>query len=247
LSKKRLLGENFFIEDMDTTIQVLENKISQHKFEHLMFSTGYRFSRSLFSKKIKSIYKKATMIIPEGKSMRWALGIKNKIATNRITQIDTFINLVRGSLKNEQTLFLLGSKKDTLSTAIGKLQQSFKGIKIVGSHPGYFSKKREKDILEAIKKLSPAILFVGTGFPHQEIWIQKNKKYFPNSVCIGIGNSFELSAGSEKRAPVKLRKWGLEGFYRFLKKPIRFIRIFPLLIFIFLVMKEKTFRRFKKK
>lgn len=232
---------------MGAIIEELENKIDQKQFAHLIFSTGYRFSRTLFSKKIKNIYKKSSIIIPEGKSMRWALGIKNNISTNRITQIDTFINLVRSSLQKEQTLFFLGSKKETLSIAISKLQQSFKGIKIVGSHPGYFSIKREKDILEAIKKLSPALLFVGTGFPNQEIWIQKNKKYFPNSICIGIGNSFELSAGTEKRAPVILRKWGIEGFYRFLKKPLRFTRLFPLSIFIFLVIKEKITRKFRKK
>ncbi len=232
---------------MDMAIQSLENRINQKQYAHIIFSTGYRFSRSLLSKRIKKIYKKASVIIPEGKSMRWALGIKNKIHTNRITQIDTFINLVRNSLENEQTLFFLGSKKETLSIAISKLQQSFKGIKVVGSHPGYFSKKREKDILEAIKKLSPAILFVGTGFPQQELWILKNKKYFPNTVCIGIGNSFELSAGTTKRAPIKFRRWGIEGFYRFFKKPQRIIRIFPTTIFIFLVLKDKILRKIRKK
>jgi N-acetylglucosaminyldiphosphoundecaprenol N-acetyl-beta-D-mannosaminyltransferase len=82
------------------------------------------------------------------------------------------------------------------------------------------------------------ILFVAYGAPRQEKWIAENLPKIPVKVAMGVGGAFDFIAGRKKRAPLTLRRLGLEWFWRLAQEPQRFPRIlnatvkFPLLVFL---------------
>jgi len=71
-------------------------------------------------------------------------------------------------------------------------------------------------------------VFVALGVPRQEKWITENLDKFSKGVFIGVGGSFDVIAGTVKRAPVIWQKLNLEWLYRLLRQPSRFIRMLVL-------------------
>lgn len=84
------------------------------------------------------------------------------------------------------------------------------------------------------------ILFVAFGSPKQEIWIAENLDKLPVKVAIGVGGAFDFVSGKVKRAPVWVRKIGLEWLFRLILQPWRIKRQLRLFKFVFLVLGEKV-------
>ncbi len=98
-----------------------------------------------------------------------------------------------------------------------------------------------EETLEKINKAQPDILFVAFGMGKQEKWIYENLAKMPSvKVAMGVGGSFDFIAGKAKRAPLFLRRLGLEWLYRLVQEPKRIGRIFNATFkFIYLYFKSK--------
>ena len=83
-------------------------------------------------------------------------------------------------------------------------------------------------------------MLAALGVPKQEIFINKYKNEFENTMFVGVGGSFDVWAGNVKRAPLIFRKVGCEWLWRLIKEPSRFNRMFPTLpLFVFKVIINK--------
>ena len=116
------------------------------------------------------------------------------------------------------------------------MKRAFPGIEIVGVSDGYFSKEEEEKLIERIRMAHPHYLFVGMGVPKQEKWIYGNKEKLRVPVMMGVGGSFDVWAGDIKRAPLLLRKMGLEWLYRALLEPWRLRKVLKLYRFALLLI-----------
>ena len=58
----------------------------------------------------------------------------------------------------------------------------------------------------------------------QEEWIDRNLKKLKVGMVMGVGRSFDYYSGDLKRAPMMLRKMGLEWLYSLVKEPKRWRR-----------------------
>ena len=66
---------------------------------------------------------------------------------------------------------------------------------------------------------------LGLGAPRQEIWLARHRSALPGvRVLIGVGATIDYEAGEVRRAPVWMRKLGLEWSYRVLTEPRRYGR-----------------------
>ena len=93
--------------------------------------------------------------------------------------------------------------------------------------------------IQQVNQSHPDILFVAFGMGKQEKWIYENLNKMPNvKVAMGVGGSFDFISGKVKRAPLFLRRLGLEWMYRLIQEPRRFVRIFNATVkFCYLVIK----------
>ncbi len=67
------------------------------------------------------------------------------------------------------------------------------------------------------------IVWVGLGAPKQEKWMNAHKDKI-NAVMMGVGAGFDFHGGTIKRAPVWIRKIGLEWLYRLCMDPKRLFK-----------------------
>lgn len=88
-------------------------------------------------------------------------------------------------------------------------------------------------------KMSADILFVAFGSPKQEKWIYENLPKMSVNVAIGVGGAFDFVSGRVRRAPVWVRKIGLEWLFRLIIQPWRIKRQMALPKFVLLVIAER--------
>ena len=131
--------------------------------------------------------------------------------------------------------------RENIEKAAVNLREKYPGLKIAGTHHGYFDVITETEVIAAVRKATPDILFVGLNVPFQEKWINTNLTALGVHVVIGIGGSFDVISGKIKRAPVAMQKIGLEWFWRLLLEPWRIKRIILLPVFIAQVYRQKWF------
>jgi N-acetylglucosaminyldiphosphoundecaprenol N-acetyl-beta-D-mannosaminyltransferase len=63
-------------------------------------------------------------------------------------------------------------------------------------------------------------LLVALGAPKQELWIHNNRDRLQTvKVAIGVGGAFDFWSGSVLRAPVFVRRLGLEWIWRLFQEP----------------------------
>jgi N-acetylglucosaminyldiphosphoundecaprenol N-acetyl-beta-D-mannosaminyltransferase len=118
-----------------------------------------------------------------------------------------------------RTVYLLGARPDAVAACRDRLLRDHPRLKIVGFHHGYFAPGEEEAVVAHINACRPDILLVGFGTPLQEEWISRNARRLDAGVCMAVGGLFDFLSGTFARAPVWMRRAGIEWLFRFLKDP----------------------------
>ncbi|MEK4607260.1 WecB/TagA/CpsF family glycosyltransferase [Geobacillus sp. FSL W8-1251] len=102
--------------------------------------------------------------------------------------------------------------------------------------------------INIIKEFNPDILLVSIGSPKGELFIYQNLEKLKVPLSIQVGASIDFIAGTVKRAPLWMQKYGLEWFYRFLKEPKRlFKRYFVNDSYFFLLIIKEIYSIYLKR
>lgn len=121
-------------------------------------------------------------------------------------------------------VYFFGAKPGVAERAAHLLEDRIPGLKVVGSHDGYFQPDQETDVVAEIASASPGLLYVGLGNPAQERWIVRNLDATGAKVAVGVGAFFDFQTGEVKRAPGWMNRIGLEWVHRLFKEPKRMWR-----------------------
>ncbi|MGB9553031.1 MAG: WecB/TagA/CpsF family glycosyltransferase [bacterium] len=179
---------------------------------------------ALKDKDLMLALKKALFVIPDGIGITWALKRYYHFKPQRIPGIELAEELVKICSKENLPIFLLGSRPEIAEKAAKSFQRAFPNIKIAGFHHGFFKEEETQELWKEIERSKAALLVVGMGVRKQEKFLFS----VPQTVYrlgITVGGALEIWAGAKKRAPIWMRKYGLEWLYRIFKEPKRITRL----------------------
>lgn len=199
-------------------------------------------------KNLRNLLNKGDLIIPDGIGLIYGSRIQKRPLKERVTGFDTSIKLLEIGNEKGYSIYFLGGKDGIARDAAKNVKEKYPNIKIAGFHHGYFKgshlglkdEKEEREIINSINEKNPDIIFVGLGFPKQEIWIDANRDKLKGKVIIGNGGVMDILSGNAKRAPEIYQKLGLEWFYRLMKEPSRIKRQLVLPKFMLQVLFNKN-------
>ncbi len=155
----------------------------------------------------------------------------------RVPGIEFAAGLMAGLAAKGKKLYLLGGKPGVAEQAAGRLQTTYPGLVIAGTHDGYF--KDDAAVAEEIRKTGADVVFVCLGAPKQELWMKKFGPATGAHLLCGLGGSLDVFAGVVERAPKFWSDHGLEWFYRLCREPRRIGRMMKLPLFLVHVRQEK--------
>jgi len=135
---------------------------------------------------------------------------------------------IESTAVNEYVLKELIAKKIPIAIIGGNFDENFireeaskRGINLVCYINGFFDDKKSDMIVKDLEITNAQVLFVGMGVPKQELFAEKLSMYLQNKVIICVGLFFEYYFCTAKRAPVFIRKIGLEWMFRLTTEPGR--------------------------
>ncbi|MHC9532224.1 WecB/TagA/CpsF family glycosyltransferase [Dellaglioa sp. L3N] len=191
----------------------------------------------------KEILTQADYITPDGIGIVKGSAILGTPMPERITGFDTLISLLKWADNQQKSIYLVGAAESVIQKVVKTISADYPNINLAGFHNGYF--KDDQAIVDAIKKSQPDFIFVATGFPNQEKFIQRNRQV-SDSIWMGVGGSFDVLAGTVNRAPQFWQNHHIEWLYRLFQEPSRFIRMLAIPHYLILIYKEKFFGHKKK-
>ncbi|MDD5131921.1 MAG: WecB/TagA/CpsF family glycosyltransferase [bacterium] len=189
--------------------------------------------------RLKEVFAKSALVVPDSIGMIMAGRILGHPLMERVPGIDLMYETFALCQQEGYSIYLLGAKPGVSAQAAENIRRQFPGIKITGTHHGYFNVQEESRVIEEIKNLQPEVLFVGFNIPHQELWIAEHLNALAVPVAVGIGGSFDVISGRIKRAPAAMQQAGLEWLWRTIVEPWRVKRIMLLPSFLCKVYQQK--------
>lgn len=167
------------------------------------------------------------LLLPDGISIVLAVQLLQGKKIRKIAGEDLFryemqrVNAIKGKC------FFLGSSESTLKLIEAKANVEFPDLQIHVYSPPYkttFTEQENRDMIEAVNKVEPDVLFVGMTAPKQEKWAFEHfDKLKVGHVCC-VGAVFDFYAGTFRRAPLWMIRMGAEWLYRLLSEPRRMWR-----------------------
>lgn len=190
---------------------------------------------------LRQLINSADLVTPDGTGVLIAAKLRGTPLPERVSGVDICHSLCELAARDGYTIFLLGAAPGVAEEAGEKLQAKFPGLKVAGTHHGYFKPEEETDIVSMVAASGARVLFVAMGIPRQEKFIRRHLDKLNVGVAMGVGGSLDVLSGRIQRAPVWMQKHGLEWFYRLCKDPSKISKVALLPRFFAMALKEKWF------
>ncbi|MFI5273486.1 MAG: WecB/TagA/CpsF family glycosyltransferase [Ktedonobacterales bacterium] len=180
----------------------------------------------------------AALVVPDGAGVVWAGGLRA-----RVTGVDLLEAFAGVAAAHGYRLYLLGGAPGVAEVAAARLVARHRGLVVASSARGTPDIAERATQAARIRDARADVVFVAFGSPAQELWIADARGALGAAVAIGAGGALDFVAGRVPRAPVWLRRHGLEWLYRLARQPWRWRRMLALPRFVVAVWAERLGQR----
>jgi N-acetylglucosaminyldiphosphoundecaprenol N-acetyl-beta-D-mannosaminyltransferase len=164
------------------------------------------------------------LINADGQPVIWVSALLQVPMKERVTGIDLFDVLIARCAERGFRPYLVGARQEIVAKTVDVLKGKYPKLQLAGWRNGYWSADEEPTVVQEIKKARPDVLCMAVGSPKQELFLHKWKKEMQVPFVMGVGGSFDVTAGVLKRAPRWMQDAGLEWLFRLAQEPRRLWR-----------------------
>jgi N-acetylglucosaminyldiphosphoundecaprenol N-acetyl-beta-D-mannosaminyltransferase len=192
---------------------------------------------------LRDVYADAPLVLADGWPVVLAARLLRKRLPERVAGSDLVPALCEAAQATGRPLklFLLGAMPGVGDRARANIERRWPLVQVTGvySPPLGFEKgdAENANILRQIADAQPDVLVVGLGAPKQELWVHRHRDAIAAPAALCVGATIDFLAGEKKRAPMWMRRLGLEWLHRAASEPKRLARryardawIFPQLV-----------------
>lgn len=181
----------------------------------------------------------ADLNVADGVGLRLAATWLGQPLRERVTGSDGIFHLSAHCAQRGYRPFFLGAAPGVAEAAAERLAAGNAGLQVAGAYAGSPRIEDEDEVVARVRATAPDLLFVAYGVPAEERWIARNRERLGVPVMIGVGGAFDFVAGVTRRAPVWMRRAGLEWLHRLVHEPWRWRRQLALPRFVALVIAQR--------
>jgi N-acetylglucosaminyldiphosphoundecaprenol N-acetyl-beta-D-mannosaminyltransferase len=185
------------------------------------------------------ILNRGDLNVADGVGVILAARLLGRPLQQRVTGSDGIYELASHSARRGYRVFLLGAAPGVAEMAALELQKAYRELQVVGTYAGSPHAHDSEEVIGQVRAAAPDLLLVAYGVPAEEKWIASNRVRLGVPVMIGVGGTFDFVAGVTRRAPVWMRRVGLEWLYRLIREPWRWRRQLALPRFAGLVVLQR--------
>ena len=230
--KSRLLNIDIdLFDDEKEVLALLSKDIDSGRSIELFFLNAHCFNLAQKDREYFDILNSCDYLLNDGIGIKIASKIEKLVLKKNLNGTDFIPEIAEMAAKKGCKIFLLGAKDGIAEEAAVKLKEKFEGLQIAGVHSGY---GLDDSVLELINNSKADILIAGMGVPMQEKWIRENKRKLACvKLFVGGGAILDFLSQKIRRAPLFMRKFGLEWVFRLCLEPGRLWRRYLVGNFLF--------------
>ncbi len=206
---------------------IFSGSLDQYNFDSkCLINTINQYSYVMAEKdaEFKSALMGSDILLPDGVAIVAAAKMMNGKKIEKIAGADIHKFLLN-KLNNEGgSCFYLGSSEKTLNLIRERMAVDYPNVKVGTFSPAYkpeFTDAENAEMVAAVNKFNPDVLFVGMTAPKQEKWATKHKQLLNAKTICSIGAVFDFYAGTVERPSQLWIDLKLEWFVRLVKEPKR--------------------------
>jgi len=218
---------------------LIDKSLQDHGIKTLFAVNPEKIMRARKDPQLLLALKESDFLLPDGIGTVIGLRLFYGEKISRTTGIGLMSYLLKLAAEKKYKVFIFGARPLVNELATKNILKQYPKLNLVGTQHGYISVPEYESLIENINSLGTDILFVGLGSPRQEKWIYQYKKFLKVKICMGVGGSLDVIAGTIPGAPRWLRFLGLEWLFRLVREPSRFKRHLALPNFVFTVLRKK--------
>jgi len=171
-------------------------------------------------------YTSASLVVADG----WPLVAVSRFLgpplPERVAGSDLVPNLMaRWAGPRPLHVFLLGAAPGVAEIAAKNIRVNSRSIDVCDTYSPPFGFEHDPDecerIVDKINAVRPDVVVVGFGAPKQEVWLHQYARRLQAKVAIAAGGTIDFLAGQQPRAPLWMRRIGMEWLHRLISNPRR--------------------------
>ena len=170
------------------------------------------------------VLESAALCLPDGTGVVWAARRQGCPISVPVAGVDLIPPLAAICARRGFRLFLLGAAPGVAAEYASRLRAEHPRLE-VAAHAGSPDPSSDDEALKLIRAHRTQVLLVAYGAPKQELWIDRMQDRAEVAVAMGVGGSFDYLTGRVPRAPVWMRRAGLEWMHRLAYQPWRIRRM----------------------
>lgn len=221
-----VLGCKVDVVGWDQALQTVLRWATRRESRYVCHCNVHAVVTARSDKQLRRALDGADMVTPDGMPIAWWLRRARRARQPRIDGPDMMWKLCAAAARGGQKVYLYGGSAETLVRLRCRLAAAFPDLAVVGAEsPPFAGPPVHADVrtAERINESGAQLVFVGLGCPKQEYWMTLHRGHM-RAVMLGVGAAFDYHAGSLRRAPWWLRRFGLEWLYRLAAEPRRLWR-----------------------
>jgi bacterial polymer biosynthesis proteins, WecB/TagA/CpsF family len=231
----RVLGVRVDCLDMRAALERIEQLVDAGD-HHLIATVNPEFiMRAHREREFARVLESADLCLADGTGVVWAARRQGCLLSGPVPGVDLITPLAAMCARRGFRLFLLGAAPGVAAELASSLRAEHPRLE-VAAHPGSPDPSSDDETLMLIRAHQTQVLLVAFGAPKQELWIDRMKDRLGVGVAIGVGGAYDYLTGRVPRAPLWMRRAGLEWLHRLMHQPWRIRRMAVLPAYAFKVL-----------
>lgn len=170
------------------------------------------------------VLESADLCLADGSGVVWAARRQGCAMSGPVPGVDMIPPLAAMCARRGFRLFLLGAAPGVAAELASRLRTEHPRLE-VAAHPGSPDPSSDDETSRLIRAHQTQVLLVAFGAPKQELWIDRMEDRTGVAVAMGVGGAYDYLTGRVPRAPLWMRRAGLEWLHRLIHQPWRISRM----------------------
>lgn len=219
-----LLGVRFHRMTRQEAVACLSDYFGKAEARKVYIVNAHTLNVAWSDQRFREVLNASDLLLNDGTGAQIASRLFGRAFPDNLVGTDLVPELCQRAGRHHVGVFLLGGHSGIPEAAANKLRQVIPELIISGTRSGYFSESEEARIAREINQSGAGILLVAMGNPIQEKWIHRNAPRLKCDLCIGVGGLFDHLSGRLRRAPLWMRRCGVEWVHILISQPHKWRR-----------------------
>lgn len=213
----RVFGVRVENRDMAGALAMLDAELSAPGAKALYFVNAHTLNLAATDTEFRAVLNRAEHVFGDGTGVRWAAKARGRPLLANLNGTDLIPALLKA--RPGTKVYLLGNTAERIGLAATAFRAMFPQVELVGSHHGYIHDGTGPAVIEEINRSGAELLLVGMGNPLQERWIDAHRHLLGVNLAVAVGGLMEYWAGALDRAPLWMRRAGIEWVHILRRQP----------------------------